>query len=309
MRTSLLCCLVLIFSVAQSHKAPGFDHGHELSDLLVEYKKAMTAAVERKECELPHWPVAVPSTKELASIGENPFFPPLPRQSQVDFHPQLRVLPAAGEKITYYSWHIHCYFFQEDKNVTARTLSLRNNFMKAFNVPKCEGNCFMGSPFDNCTQGMCVWDPVFGVDGPHPYGNWGVYLPNENVAETLSWFSMNHAEFPILFHPNTGLMVGDHDPARRAVWIKEQVPLDINFLIWLQVRKQGTRSDMFFSASGLDAILAKFTLRHCSKIWRSTNCFFLCNLRVIKQHHYHLCLSLHISAKSKIVPGACTLTT
>ena len=20
------------------------------------------------------------------------------------------------------------------------------------------------------TIGMCVWDPVFGVDGPHPYG-------------------------------------------------------------------------------------------------------------------------------------------
>jgi hypothetical protein len=29
----------------------------------------------------------------------------------------------------------------------------------------------MGGRFDNCTdQNICVWEPVFGVDGPHPYG-------------------------------------------------------------------------------------------------------------------------------------------
>lgn len=55
---------------------------------------------------------------------------------------------------------------------------------------------------------MCVWDPIYGVDGPHPYGQWGVYMPNEYVAETISWFSANHGEFEVLFHPNTGYMVG-----------------------------------------------------------------------------------------------------
>jgi hypothetical protein len=33
-----------------------------------------------------------------------------------------------------------------------------------------------------------------------------------------------------------GLMVGDHDPRRRAVWIRDQVPLDLDFLIWLQCK-------------------------------------------------------------------------
>jgi hypothetical protein len=56
--------------------------------------------------------------------------------------------------------------------------------------------------------GMCVWDPIYGVDGPHPYGQWGVYMPNEYVLETLSWMSANHGEFEVLFHPNTGYMVG-----------------------------------------------------------------------------------------------------
>jgi aromatic ring-cleaving dioxygenase len=55
---------------------------------------------------------------------------------------------------------------------------------------------------------MCVWDPIYGVDGPHPYGQWGVYMPNEYVLETLSWMSANHGEFEVLFHPNTGYMVG-----------------------------------------------------------------------------------------------------
>jgi aromatic ring-cleaving dioxygenase len=93
----------------------------------------------------------------------------------------------------------------------------------------------MGAIFDNCTR-MCVWDPVMGVDGPHPYGQWGVYLPNEMLADTVAWMSENHGEFEVLFHPNTGLMVGDHDPARRAMWIKETVPLDLDFLRWLQCK-------------------------------------------------------------------------
>ncbi len=53
-----------------------------------------------------------------------------------------------------------------------------------------------------------MWDPVYGVDGPHPYGQWGVYLPNEYLAEALAWMSANHGEFEVLFHPNTGYMVG-----------------------------------------------------------------------------------------------------
>lgn len=53
-----------------------------------------------------------------------------------------------------------------------------------------------------------MWDPVYGVDGPHPYGQWGVYMPNEYVLETVSWMSANHGEFEVLFHPNTGYMVG-----------------------------------------------------------------------------------------------------
>ncbi|CAF4192712.1 unnamed protein product, partial [Rotaria sp. Silwood2] len=174
-------------------------------------------------------------TSDSAAVNADLFFPPLPGQSNNDFHPQLRRLPLANEPLYYYSWHIHSYFFHENKNVTARALAIRQQFMEYFSIKKCEGNCFMGGIFDNCTR-MCVWDPVMGVDGPHPYGQWGVYLPNEELMDTLSWMSANHGEFEVLFHPNTGEMIGDHDSQQRAMWIKQQVPLDLDFLRWLQCK-------------------------------------------------------------------------
>jgi aromatic ring-cleaving dioxygenase len=162
------------------------------------------------------------------------FVPPMAGQSGADYHPQLKSLTSDNTSIVYYSWHVHVYFFHEDVNVTQRTLALRDQFIKQFSLATCDDSCFMGGPFDTCTQGMCVWDPYYGVDGPHPYGQWGVYMPNEYLAETVSWFSMNHGEFDTLFHPNTGYMVGDHDQSKRAIWIKQMVPLDLDFLVWLQ---------------------------------------------------------------------------
>ena len=81
------------------------------------------------------------------------FVPPRPDQTPVDYHPQLKSLPQDGEPITYYSWHIHSYFFHEDANVTARSLALRDNFISTFKLETCIGDCFMGGPFDTCSQG------------------------------------------------------------------------------------------------------------------------------------------------------------
>lgn len=167
------------------------------------------------------------------------FAPPFKGQPTADYHPQLKTLKDDNEPMVYYSWHIHVYFFHEDQNVTNRALALRDQFISTFSLATCDDDCFMGGWMDNCTQGMCVWDPFFGVDGPHPYGQWGVYLPNYLLAETISWMSANHGEFEVLFHPNTGYMVGDHDPNKRALWIKQQVPLDLDFLIWLQCEWYG----------------------------------------------------------------------
>eukprot|EP00388_Colpodella_angusta_P028410 GDKK01012414.1.p1 GENE.GDKK01012414.1~~GDKK01012414.1.p1 ORF type:complete len:219 (+),score=54.28 GDKK01012414.1:1-657(+) len=198
------------------------------------YKQYQVAGGKDLKRSIPSAALSVksPSSKDAAARSKDLFFPPLPGQTGADYHPQLRNPSPNDTVINFYSWHVHVYFFHEDVNVTSRTLALRDQFISTFSLAQCSDDCFMGGPFDTCNQGMCVWEPVYGVDGPHPYGQWGVYMPNEYVAETVSWFSANHGEFEVLFHPNTGYMVGDHDS--RAIWIKQMVPLDINFLIWLQ---------------------------------------------------------------------------
>jgi aromatic ring-cleaving dioxygenase len=200
----------------------------ELSDLYKQYKNGKNSAPLEKTTFRD---VHVASSQDKM---ESPFFPPHAGQSPNDYHPQLRKPLRADEPMTYYSWHLHLYFFHEDKNVTDRALAVRDEFMSTFHLQDCVDDCFMGGPFDTCNTGSCTWDPVYGVDGPHPYGQWGVYITNEMLAETLSWMTMNHGEFEVFFHPNTGYMVGDHDPNKRAVWMKTQVPLDLDFLIWLQ---------------------------------------------------------------------------
>jgi aromatic ring-cleaving dioxygenase len=218
----MMMLFLLFLTVSYAHLDDTLPHGIEISSLYRAYQAATS----------PLRASTAPLTRKIASpspSATNPFFPPLPEQTSVDFHPQLKVLPSPSDPITYYSWHIHVYFFQEDQNVTNRCLSLRQEFLDHFRVPICTGNCFFGLPFDNCTQGMCAWHPFYVVDGPHPIGQWGIFLPNENLAQTLMWLSANHGEFNVLFHPNTGLMVGDNDPGKRAVWIKQQVPLDLDF--------------------------------------------------------------------------------
>lgn len=209
--------------------------GHSLRNEYIRFKAQPSAINNPVELIKTRRAVPIKSGEKSAATNPDLFFPPLPGQSNNDFHPQLRQIPSDNDTLYYYSWHIHVYFFHENANVTARALALRQEFMKYFDIEKCLGNCFMGAIFDNCTR-MCVWDPVMGVDGPHPYGQWGVYLPNELLLDTVSWMSENHGEFEVLFHPNTGLMVGDHDSDRRAMWIKRTVPLDLDFLRWLQCK-------------------------------------------------------------------------
>ena len=201
----------------------------EMSSLYKQYKLSKASNHEVKKPFYREVNVASAQDKY-----ESPFIPPLPGQSSVDYHPVLRKPLADDEPMTYYSWHLHVYFFHEDENVTERALALRDEFMTTFSIQNCVDDCFMGGPFDTCNTGTCTWDPFYGVDGPHPYGQWGAYVTNEMLAPTMSWLSMNHGEFEVLFHPNTGYMVGDHDPNKRAIWMKQQVPLDLDFLVWLQ---------------------------------------------------------------------------
>lgn len=159
----LITLFAVVLAAVSAHK------DHEFTPLYQSYKN------DNKD---EHFPVSNAkkvshlNAKELKSLDPKLFAPPLPGQNGVDYHPQLLALPAENDtQIIYYSWHVHVYFFHEDQNVTDRSLALRDQFISAFSLGKCDDSCFMGGPFDTCVQGMCYWDANYGVDGPHPYGN------------------------------------------------------------------------------------------------------------------------------------------
>lgn len=47
---------------------------------------------------------------------------------------------------------------------------------------------------------------------------------------SIKWMTMQYAtNLPLLL-----CLLADHDSNKRAIWMKQQVPLDLDFLIWLQ---------------------------------------------------------------------------
>lgn len=134
--------LLLLASVAAGHQ--------ELSALYKQYK-----AAGGKVSAAPSLNVHLPKSSDVQARDKSLFFPPLPGQTGVDYHPQLRSM-VPNDTVVYYSWHVHVYFFHEDENVTARTLALRDNFIQHFSLATCDDSCFMGGPFDTCTQGKCA---------------------------------------------------------------------------------------------------------------------------------------------------------
>lgn len=199
---ALILCLVVGITTAHVDRK-------EHSALYQQYQKSTAGQHFSKNTLASTKQVISPVGNDMMDVRtKSMFHPPLPGQNGVDYHPVRKDLSADNNTLIYYSWHVHVYFFHEDQNVTDRTLALRDSFIKRFSLATCDDDCFMGGPFDTCTQGMCVWDPYYGVDGPHPYGQWGVYMPNEYLAPTMAWFSANHGEFNVMFHPNTGYMVG-----------------------------------------------------------------------------------------------------
>lgn len=57
-----------------------------------------------------------------------------------------------GDNITYYSYHIHVYFIQNNVNQTAEATALRNRFLDKFNVENCNDDCETWCPR------ICHWE-------------------------------------------------------------------------------------------------------------------------------------------------------
>ena len=60
--------------------------------------------------------------------------------------------PKINDNVTYYSYHIHVYFIQQNWKQRNEAIGLRNRFLAQFNISDCNGHC------DTWCPRMCHWD-------------------------------------------------------------------------------------------------------------------------------------------------------
>jgi hypothetical protein len=159
--TTMLFIIAFLFSVFLAHETDSDARSHQLSSLFREYQRSAIRSPSKEFKPTKTETFKATHNNRAADL----FLPPLPGQSPIDFHPQLkyvlcvfeclrsffiltaRKLPEKDAPLTYYSWHIHTYFFHEDNDVKQRCLTLRQQFMSEFSagtmrllvfVPLCE---------------------------------------------------------------------------------------------------------------------------------------------------------------------------
>lgn len=64
--------------------------------------------------------------------------------------------------------------------------------------------------------------------GPHPVPMYQVAFAPDLFSRIVPWLALNHRGLPVLIHPETGDDPTDH--SEHALWLGEQLPLDIEFL-------------------------------------------------------------------------------
>lgn len=102
-------------------------------------------------------------------------------------------------------WHAHVYFDPASRDAA---WALRERIEKAFDID----------------MGRFHEKPV----GPHPRFSYQVHFRNDQLAPLISWLTLNRGDLTVFVHPNTGEALEDHRD--RAVWLGEQVPLDLDAL-------------------------------------------------------------------------------
>jgi len=100
-------------------------------------------------------------------------------------------------------WHAHVYFDQASREAA---WALREKIEKAFEIE----------------MGRFHEKPV----GPHPRFSYQVHFRNDQLADIVSWLTLNRGDLTIFMHPNTGKDLEDHRD--RAIWFGQQVPLKLS---------------------------------------------------------------------------------
>ena len=101
----------------------------------------------------------------------------------------------SNENVTYYSYHIHVYFLQNNVNQTDEATTLRNRFLERYNVGDCNNDCETWCPR------ICHWELNMA-----PIGYFYSLLESSSVDFILlDHIRLDLGEF--IFHSNFLLML------------------------------------------------------------------------------------------------------
>ena len=121
------------------------------------------------------------------------------------------------EEVKYYEkesikeYHFHVYFFQNRKESVADAERIRKEIINGVEegefVAVCHGVTSDMLPGLNETE----IPPVnYGPIGPHPIGSFETWVPQEYLAQAMSFFMLRRNELSILVHPLTPNALEDH---------------------------------------------------------------------------------------------------
>lgn len=105
------------------------------------------------------------------------------------------------------SWHAHVYFDAASRDAA---YALREQVAEKF-----DGRMEMGRFHER---------PV----GPHPQWSYQIAFAPPQLAEILTWLTLNHGALDVFVHPNTGNSLRDHRDC--AVWIGRSHALNLQAL-------------------------------------------------------------------------------
>eukprot|EP01084_Bolivina_argentea_P312334 540733_1 len=152
-----------------------------------------------------------------------------------DPNPMINIKCENPNNITFYSYHIHVLFWQQNNASYTNALALKNEFIKAFNINE-SAECNDINSTHNQNPPLCIVD----FDFPEPAcpfltSEWAAFVPNNNIfSKTVPWMMVNHAKYDmvnVMIHPNSGCEIYDH--RNWLFWIGNNVwELDLTCLHW-----------------------------------------------------------------------------
>ncbi|DBA02930.1 TPA: hypothetical protein N0F65_005957 [Lagenidium giganteum] len=136
--------------------------------------------------------------------------------------------PAPSSEPEICEWHFHVYWFARNKKSGEEASALRAKL-----VEKVKADPTFIAVFNDSADlfpGLIQRPPPINHEpvGPHVSGSFEVWVPRESIAAALSWFTLNHGNLSVLFHPLTRYELRDHTEG--AMWLGKQWVIDLSVL-------------------------------------------------------------------------------